>query len=76
MNEFVLNMVRMIVDHPDDVQLTGLQGDTTLVYELRCHREDVGKVIGKEGKTVGAMRTLLGAMASRKGRRVVLEVIE
>lgn len=76
MNDFVLNMVRMIVDHPGDVQLTELRGDTTLVYELRCHREDVGKVIGKEGKTVGAMRTLLGAMASRKGRRTVLEVIE
>jgi len=48
----------------------------TQVFELRCHSEDIGKVIGKEGKTVGSLRTLLNAVASKQGRRAVLEVVE
>lgn len=76
MKEALLNMVRMIVDHPGDVRLTQLQGATTMIYELRCHSGDVGKIIGKDGKTVSALRTLLGVMAVRQGRKAVLEVVE
>lgn len=76
MKQMLLNMVRMIVDHPDDVQITTLQGAQTLVFELRCHNGDVGKVIGKDGKTVSALRTLLGVVAARQGRKAVLEVVE
>ena len=46
------------------------------MFELRCHPEDVGKVIGKNGKTVGAIRTLLSTVASRQNRRAMLEVVE
>ncbi|NRB28773.1 MAG: KH domain-containing protein, partial [Roseibacillus sp.] len=45
-------------------------------YELRCNKEDLGKVIGKSGKTVGAIRALLSALSSRKGRKAVLEIVE
>ncbi len=76
MKRSLLSMVRMLVEHPDDVRISQLQGATTSIYELRCHSSDVGKVIGKDGKTVGAIRTLLSAMAARKGRKAVLEVVE
>ncbi len=76
MRDALLSMVRMIVDHPDDVRVTTLQGAQTLIFELRCNNGDVGKVIGKDGKTVGALRTLLGVMAARQGRKAVLEVVE
>jgi len=76
MKQWILNMVRMIVDHPDDVRITTLQGAHTLVFEVRCHNGDVGKVIGKDGKTVSAIRTLLGVVAARQGCKAVLEVVE
>lgn len=76
MKQMVLNIVRLLVDHPDDVKCTVLQGASTMVLELRCNRSDIGKVIGKDGKTVGAIRTLLGVMAARQGRKAVLEVVE
>jgi predicted RNA-binding protein YlqC (UPF0109 family) len=56
--------------------VTEIKGEKSVVYELRCHEKDVGKVIGRSGKTVGAMRTLLGAIAARDGRRAMLEVVE
>lgn len=76
MRELVLHMTRKLVDHPDAVQLGAVEGANTCIYELRCHADDIGKVIGKEGKTVGAMRVLLNAVAARRGRRAVLEVVE
>ena len=76
MTEFILSIVRALVDHPDDVRLTCIDGDKTAIYELRCHEEDLGKVIGKSGKTIGAVRVLLSTMAARQNRRAVLEVVE
>lgn len=76
MKRALLNLVRMIVDHPNDVRVAMLQGAQTYVFELRCHNGDVGKVIGKDGKTVGALRTLVGVLAARQGRKAVVEVVE
>ena len=76
MKRWLLELVRMLVDHPDDVHCVLIQGDTTLIMEIRCHADDIGKVIGKDGKTVGAMRTLLNAMAARQGRKAVVEVVD
>ncbi|MDK2857537.1 MAG: uncharacterized protein PWQ29_1253 [Verrucomicrobiota bacterium] len=76
MKKLVKQMVTALVDHPREVRITEIKGDKSIVYELRCHGEDVGKVIGRSGKTVGAMRTLLGAIAARDGRRAMLEVVE
>jgi len=64
------------VDHPDELRITEIEGERTIVFELRCHPEDVGKVIGKSGKTVGALRTLLSTVAARQNRRAMLEVVE
>ncbi|OQA25570.1 MAG: hypothetical protein BWY59_01724 [Verrucomicrobia bacterium ADurb.Bin345] len=76
MKELVEYIVRALVDHPDDIRITEVDGERTVVLELRCHPDDVGKVIGKSGKTVGAIRTLLSTAAARKNRRAMLEVVE
>ncbi|MCX7818755.1 MAG: KH domain-containing protein [Kiritimatiellae bacterium] len=73
MLEYIL---RHLVDHPDQVRITEVQGERTAMYEVRCHADDIGKVIGKNGKTIGAIRLLLSTAAARNGRRAVLEVIE
>lgn len=76
MKKLVKQMLIALVDHPRDVKVTEVKGDKSVVYELRCHQKDIGKVIGRNGKTVGAMRTLLGAIAAREGRRAMFEVVE
>lgn len=76
MKELIEYVVKILVDHPEDIRITEIEGERTSVFELRCHPEDVGKVIGKSGKTVGAIRTLLGTVAARQNRRAMLEVVE
>jgi uncharacterized protein len=76
MKELIEFVVKALVDHPDDLRITEIEGERTIVFELRCHPEDVGKVIGKSGKTVGAIRTLLSTVAARQNRRAMLEVVE
>ena len=76
MKELIEYVVRTLVDHPNDLRIAEIEGERTVVYELRCHPDDVGKVIGKSGKTVGALRTLLSTVAARQNRRAMLEVVE
>ena len=76
MKELIEYIVKTLVDHPEDLRNTEIEGERTIVFELRCHPEDVGKVIGKSGKTVGAIRTLLSTVAARQNRRAMLEVVE
>ena len=76
MKELIEYIVKTLVDHPDDLRIAEIEGERTIVFELRCHPEDVGKVIGKSGKTVGAIRTLLSTVAARQNKRAMLEVVE
>ncbi len=76
MQDLVQYITRLLVDHPDELKITSVNGEKTAMFELRCHAEDVGKIIGRSGKTVGALRTLLTTMAAKQGRRAVLEVVE
>lgn len=76
MRKILDSILAEIVEHPEAIKLTEVTGDKTTIYEVRCNKEDLGKVIGKSGKTVGAIRELLNALAARHGRRAVLEVVE
>lgn len=76
MKQYIETIVRALVDHPDQVDVEEVQGTRTTVYELRVGPGDLGKVIGKNGQTAKAMRTLLVAAAARQGKRAVLEILE
>jgi predicted RNA-binding protein YlqC (UPF0109 family) len=69
-------IAKSLVDSPKEVQITEINGDKTIIFELRCNAKDVGKIIGKSGKTVGAMRTILNSMATKQGRKAMLEVVD
>ena len=76
MKNLVMTMVKALVDKPDEVSLWEVEGEKTTVLELRVAKEDLGKVIGKQGKTAKAMRTILNATATKLKKRAVLEIIE
>jgi|TARA_B110000263_G_scaffold66810_1_gene57761 predicted RNA-binding protein YlqC (UPF0109 family) len=74
--ELIKLIASSLVDKPEEVQINEVSGDTTTVYELKVAQEDLGKIIGKQGKTAKAMRILLGAAAAKDKRRAVLEIVE
>jgi len=76
MKELVEQIARALVDQPDKVQVNQIDGEQTTVLELRVAAEDLGKVIGKQGKTARAMRTLLAAAGMKIRKRFVLEILE
>lgn len=76
MKGLIETMAKCLVDAPDNVKVTEIDGERTVVYELRVDKADLGKVIGKEGKTARAMRTILTAASMKGGRRAVLEILE
>ena len=76
MRELILMIAKSLVDKPDEVDLQEVVGEKTTVLELRVAKEDLGKVIGKQGKTARAMRTILNATATKLNKRAVLEIIE
>jgi predicted RNA-binding protein YlqC (UPF0109 family) len=76
MKEFVEYIVKNLVDHPDKVRINEIGGTQTLIIELGVEKADIGKIIGKKGKTINAIRTLLISVASRNGVRVNLEILE
>ncbi len=76
MEELVLNIAKALVDHPEEVEVNAVEGEQTTVVELRVDPEDLGKVIGKQGRTARAMRTLLGAAGTKDNKRVLLEILE
>ena len=69
-------IVKQLVDHPDDVNVNEIAGEQTSVYELKVNKEDLGKVIGKQGRTARSIRTLLSAAAVKNSKRVMLEIID
>jgi hypothetical protein len=74
--ELVEYMAKALVDHPDQVRVSEIQGEKTSVIELSVAKEDLGKVIGRQGRTARAMRVILGAVSANMGKRSVLEIIE
>jgi uncharacterized protein len=76
MKELIEYIAKALVDSPNDVVVTEIVGEVTSVIELRVAKPDLGKVIGKEGRTARAMRTLLTAASTKIKKRAVLEIIE
>ena len=76
MKELVQFLARSLVTHPDAVEVKETQGDTASVLELKVAKEDLGRIIGKQGRTAKSIRTILNAAASRTNRKVVLEIVE
>jgi predicted RNA-binding protein YlqC (UPF0109 family) len=76
MKELVLFLAKHLVTRPELVEVKETQGDTASVLELKVAKEDLGRVIGKQGRTAKSIRTILNAAASRTNRKVVLEIIE
>lgn len=76
MKEFVEYIIKNLVDNPDAVNIKEVGGTNTIILELSVEKADIGKVIGKKGKTINAIRTLLMSVASRNNIRVSLEIIE
>ena len=77
MKDLLVDIVKSIVDKPDEVNITVNESENTQIFELRVGEGDVGKVIGKHGKNVGAIRTLLSAATAKEGgKRAILEIIE
>jgi uncharacterized protein len=76
MKELIKYMAQALVDNPDKVEVSEVAGEQTSVLELRVAKEDLGKVIGKQGRTAKAMRTILSAASTKIRKRSVLEIIE
>lgn len=76
MKELIEYIAKALVDHPERVEVKEIAGEKTSIYELRVGPGDLGKVIGKEGRTAKAIRTILTAASVKKGKRVQLEIIE
>jgi hypothetical protein len=76
MKELIGYIAQALVDHPEQVNVSEVEGDQKDVLELKVAKEDIGKVIGKQGRTARAMRTILSAASAKIKKRTVLEIVE
>ena len=76
MKTLLLQVIRSLVDNPEDVRIAEVVGAQTVIFEVRCHANDIGKIIGRNGRTINALRGLAEALGMRRRLKVVLEVVE
>jgi predicted RNA-binding protein YlqC (UPF0109 family) len=76
MKELVQYLAKSLVNNPDAVEVKETDGETASILELKVAKEDLGRIIGKQGRTAKSIRTILNAAASRTNRKVVLEIVE
>jgi uncharacterized protein len=76
MKNLVASIAKALVDHPEQVQVNVVEGEMVTLLELRVHPEDLGKVIGRQGRTAESIRTILGAVGMKLKRRFTLEILE
>lgn len=75
MKELVEYMAKLLVDNPDQVEVTEVNATRSVILELRVAKEDMGRVIGKQGRVANAMRSLLRVAATKEGKRAILEIV-
>ena len=76
MKELIKRIAESLIDYPDQVSVKEIQGNRLVVYELNVAKSDIGKIIGKKGRNVDAIRTILRAVAVKLRKRVLLELVE
>ncbi len=76
MKELIEHIAKALVDYPEKVEVNEIEGQQTSVIELKVAKEDLGKIIGKQGRTARAMRTILSAASTKLKKRAVLEILE
>jgi predicted RNA-binding protein YlqC (UPF0109 family) len=76
LKELIEYIVKALVDNPEKVEVKEIAGEKSIIYELKVGEGDLGKVIGKEGRTARAVRTIITAAAMKQGKRTVLEILE
>lgn len=76
MKELIEYIAKALVDNPDAVKVTEIEGEKTSVIELSVAKEDLGKIIGKQGRTARSLRTILSAASTKNNKRAVLEILE
>ena len=76
MKDLITYIVKLLVDQPDLVKVTEVEGETTSIIELSVANEDVGKIIGKQGKTATAIRTIMNAISMKMKKRSILEIVD
>lgn len=76
MKEFVAYIIKNLVDHPEKVQISELRGAQTFIYEVTVDKEDIGKLIGKKGRTINAIRILVAHVAHKLNIRATIEIVE
>ncbi len=76
LRELVLFLARSLVEHPDQVEVEEIEESDALVFELKVAESDLGRVIGRQGRTAKALRTVLSAASAKTRRRVILEILE
>ena len=76
MQDLLKNIVQALVDNPEQIKITTVEGNQIIILELKVAKEDIGKVIGKQGRTAHAIRTILGAASAKTKKRTALEIID
>ncbi len=76
MKELIERIARALVDKPEEVTVTAVEGSQSTVLELKVAKDDLGKIIGKQGRTARSLRTILGAASGKEKMRVILEIVE
>ncbi len=76
MKDLLEFLVKALVDDPSEVNITEIAGDKVTLFELRVSKNDIGKVIGKRGRTASAIRTIINAVSTKQGKRAEVEIIE
>ncbi|MGM0598708.1 MAG: KH domain-containing protein [Candidatus Rifleibacteriota bacterium] len=68
-------LIKALVEHPDEVVVSPIEGDSTIVFEVQVHSDDTGKVIGKKGRTINALRTIIRSSANTGAKKVIMELV-
>ncbi|MCJ7652626.1 MAG: KH domain-containing protein [Actinobacteria bacterium] len=76
MKELLEYLAKALVDNPDDVEIEAIEGERSVILQLRVNPEDIGKVIGKQGRIAQALRTLVKAAATKQGKNAIVEILD